>query len=93
MLSALEQGTRRFNELGREITDISKQMLSQTLRRLEQDGFVQRTLYAEVPPRVEYCLSDLGRSFLVPMNQLIEWADAHHGLIRQARQQQAMAGN
>jgi DNA-binding HxlR family transcriptional regulator len=88
VLSALEQGTWRFNELGREIADISKQMLSQTLRRLEQDGFVQRTLYAEVPPRVEYCLTDLGRSFLVPMNQLINWADEHHGLIRQARQQQ-----
>ena len=87
VLTELEQGTRRFNELGREIADISKQMLSQTLRRLEQDGFVQRTLYAEVPPRVEYCLTDLGRSFLVPMNQLIDWAEQNHGRIRQARRQ------
>ncbi|MCU1717903.1 winged helix-turn-helix transcriptional regulator [Pseudomonas sp. 5P_3.1_Bac2] len=90
VLTALAQGTRRFNELGREIADISKQMLSQTLRRLEQDGFVQRTLYAQVPPRVEYCLTDLGRSFLLPMNQLIDWAQEHHGQIRQARQQMAL---
>ncbi len=56
--------TLRFNVLLRRIGDVSKQMLSRTLRRLEEDGFVERTVYAEVPPRVEYSLTDLGRSFL-----------------------------
>lgn len=78
-------GTLRFNELMREIGDISKQMLSRTLRRLEKDGFLRRTVYAEVPPRVEYDLTDLGRSFLGPMRDLVRWADLHHGAIVQSR--------
>ncbi len=61
----------RFNELGRAIGDVSNQMLSRTLKRLEQDGFVNRTLFAEVSPRVEYALTDLGRSFLTPMPAMI----------------------
>ncbi|KRW58987.1 winged helix-turn-helix transcriptional regulator [Pseudomonas sp. TTU2014-080ASC] len=87
VLLELGEGTMRFNELGREVGDISKQMLSRTLKRLEQDGFVQRTLYAEVPPRVEYCLTELGRSFLVPMNALIDWASENRPLIDEARRQ------
>lgn len=67
VLLALESQTKRFSELMREIDDISKQMLSRTLRRLEQDGFVTRTIYPEVPPRVEYTLTELGRSLLKPM--------------------------
>ncbi len=62
----------------REIGDISKQMLSRTLKQLEQDGFITRTLYPEVPPRVEYSLTPLGHSFLEPMQQLVDWADTHH---------------
>ncbi len=85
ILESLAPGTKRFNELGREIGDISRQMLSRTLKRLETDGFVHRTLYAEVPPRVEYTLTELGRSFLVPMKALVQWADTHHGQICQAR--------
>lgn len=85
VLEALEAGTRRFNELRRDIDDISKQMLSRTLRKLEQDGFVRRTVYAEVPPRVEYDLTDLGLSFLGPMQQLVKWADANHRAIVDAR--------
>ena len=85
VLEALSGGTLRFNELMREIGDISKQMLSRTLRRLEQDGFLRRTVYAEVPPRVEYDLTDLGRSFLGPMRDLVRWADTHHGAIAQSR--------
>lgn len=87
VILALGQGTLRFNELGREVSDISKQMLSRTLKRLEQDGFVRRTLYPEVPPRVEYCLTDLGRSFLEPMNSLINWANEHRVEIDQARRE------
>ncbi|KJH85249.1 helix-turn-helix transcriptional regulator [Pseudomonas sp. KSR10] len=85
VLDALSERTLRFNELSREIGDISKQMLSRTLKRLEMDGFVQRTLYAEVPPRVEYRLTDLGRGFLVPMQALVQWADANHERICQSR--------
>ncbi|WP_188910650.1 winged helix-turn-helix transcriptional regulator [Aureimonas endophytica] len=85
VLAALDGGTLRFNELMRAIGDISKQMLSQTLRRLEQDGFVRRTVFAEVPPRVEYELTDLGRSFLGPLRQLVHWADENHRDIVRAR--------
>lgn len=85
VLQSLEGGTRRFNELSREIGDISKQMLSRTLKHLEQDGFIRRTVYAEVPPRVEYDLTGLGRSFLVPMRDLVTWADENHRTICAAR--------
>ena len=85
ILEVLEHGTMRFSEVERAIGDISKQMLSKTLRRLEEDGFVRRTLYPEVPPRVEYELTDLGRSFLVPMKTLIAWANANHRAICEAR--------
>lgn len=85
VLETLANGTLRFNELMRAIGDISKQMLSKTLKRLEQDGFVQRTVYAEVPPRVEYALTDLGRSFLEPLRRLIDWADLNHRAIVEAR--------
>ena len=85
VLEALETRTLRFNELLREISDISKQMLSRTLKRLEKDGFILRTIFPEVPPRVEYRLTELGRSFLVPMQTLITWADIHHQAICEAR--------
>lgn len=75
----------RFSELDRRIEDISQRMLSQTLRRLEQDGFVLRTVTATAPPRVDYSLTDLGRSFLTPLNVLIDWADTHHAEIRASR--------
>ncbi|MVW63152.1 transcriptional regulator [Massilia sp. NEAU-DD11] len=85
VLDALEGGTKRFNELMRALGDISKQMLSQTLKRLEEDGFVRRTVYAEVPPKVEYDLTPLGHSFLVPMRGLVAWADEHHRHVCEAR--------
>jgi DNA-binding HxlR family transcriptional regulator len=87
VLEALQGGVLRFNELNRRIDDISKQMLSRTLKRLEEDGFIRRTLYAEVPPRVEYELTNLGRSFLVPMQLLVQWADENHVRICKARLQ------
>lgn len=85
IMETLAPGTLRFNALRRDIGDISKQMLSRTLKQLEQDGFVTRTLYPEVPPRVEYALTDLGRSFLEPMQQLVAWADQNHRTIVEAR--------
>jgi DNA-binding HxlR family transcriptional regulator len=75
----------RFSELHRDIGDISQRMLAQTVRRLEQDGFVSRTVTPSVPPRVDYELTRLGRSFLRPLNVLIDWADKHHDAIRAAR--------
>ncbi len=94
VLEALEDRTLRFNELGREIGDISRQMLSRTLKRLEHDGFISRTIFAEVPPRVEYALTDMGRSFLEPMQMLVKWADDNHRAIcisrRQARQREEL---
>lgn len=89
VLETLAAGTRRFNELLREIGDISKQMLARTLRRLEQDGFVRRTIFAEVPLRVEYALTDLGRSFLDPLRLLVQWADANHRSVVLARREYA----
>jgi DNA-binding HxlR family transcriptional regulator len=91
VLDSLAEEVLRFSELSRRIGDISKQMLSQTLKRLEQDGLVARTLYPEVPPRVEYRLTPLGRSFLKPMRNLVAWADKNHQAIRAARRDYAGA--
>ena len=66
--------TVRFKELQREIPDISQKMLTVTLRTLEDDGYVTRTVYPEVPPRVEYALTDRTHSLLPHINALIEWA-------------------
>lgn len=85
VLQALASRTWRFNELNRKIGDISRQMLSRTLKKLEADGFVARTQFAEVPPRVEYALTDLGRSLLVPVQALVRWADGHHVEISRSR--------
>lgn len=68
------QPTMRFNALRREIPDISQKMLTNTLRTLEEDGLVTRTIYAEVPPRVEYSITDRTRSLLPHVNSLIAWA-------------------
>lgn len=64
----------RFGELRRMIPDISQKMLTVTLRTLEEDGLVRRKVYAQVPPKVEYSLSERGRSLLPHLNSLIEWA-------------------
>lgn len=73
----LGAGTGRHGELQRRLPDISKKMLTQTLRRLERAGLVTRTVYAEVPPRVEYDLTPLGAVFLEPVTGLCEWAVKH----------------
>jgi DNA-binding HxlR family transcriptional regulator len=87
ILSMLGDNERmRFSVLKREIGDISQRMLSQTLRRLEQDGLVSRTAYASVPPRVDYALTPLGHSFMAPMRNLLQWAEVNHEQVRSARQ-------
>lgn len=78
-------GTLRFTALKSEIPDISQRMLAQTLRHLEQDGLVSRTVYPTRPPRVEYALTPLGQSFLQPMQGLLLWAKQNHQRIRSAR--------
>jgi DNA-binding HxlR family transcriptional regulator len=81
----LGQRTHRFNELHRTIDGISQRMLTLTVRALERDGLVSRTVHASVPPRVDYELTELGRTLLVPLGALAEWADAHRGDIQAAR--------
>jgi len=73
----LEDRPRRFNELQRVITGVSQKMLTQTLRSLERDGLVERTIYPEVPPRVEYALTPLGRTLIVPLTGLRDWAEGN----------------
>lgn len=89
VLKQLEGGTCRFTVLKRAIPDISQRMLSQTVRHLEADGLVSRTVYPTIPPRVDYALTELGRSLLVPLDGLVAWAETHHATIKQARATQA----
>jgi DNA-binding HxlR family transcriptional regulator len=73
----LGQGTKRYGELRRHLPDVSKKMLTQTLRALEGNGLLNRKVYAEVPPRVDYSLTPLGKKFLEPVTSLCAWAQAH----------------
>lgn len=84
-LVALAPVPRRFSELHRIMPDISKRMLTQTLRELERDGLVTRHVFPTKPPKVEYRLSVLGRSVLEPLEGLVQWADANYASIRTAR--------
>ena len=67
-------GTLRFSEIQREMVDISQKMLSTTLKRLEEDRLITRTVYPEVPPRVEYCLTDTGGTLIPHIEGLVGWA-------------------
>ena len=77
--------TIRFNELKRQINGVSQRMLTLTLRNLERDGLVTRTIYPEVPPRVEYGLTELGKTLTNPIQALWSWSAEHHGAIIDAR--------
>ncbi|TYC96864.1 helix-turn-helix transcriptional regulator [Arthrobacter echini] len=77
IIGALDSGPMRFGALAAEVGGISQKMLAQTLRSLERDGFVTRTAYAEIPPRVEYELTPLGRSLQGPLRALEQWATAN----------------
>jgi DNA-binding HxlR family transcriptional regulator len=76
---------RRFNELKRAIGGISQKMLTQTLREMERDGLVKRTIFAEIPPRVEYALTPLGRTLCEPLGALSKWAHDHMDEVRAAQ--------
>jgi DNA-binding HxlR family transcriptional regulator len=82
----LGRQTHRFGELHRAIDGISQRMLTLTLRSLVRDGLVTRTAHATVPPRVDYALTDLGRTLLVPLTALDEWARGHRDDIIAARE-------
>lgn len=77
MLHTSEAGMLRFNELRRQMTDCSQKMLSQTLKNLEQSHLVHREVYPEVPPRVEYSLTDTGKSLMPVLTALIAWGKEH----------------
>ena len=81
----LSAGPMRFSELKRGIGGISQKMLTITLRGLERDGFVTRTVFPSIPPRVDYDLTDLGRELRVPVNALGEWARVNIARVKQAR--------
>lgn len=84
-LLALAAGPRRFGELHRIMPDISKRMLTQTLRALERDGLATRHVFPTKPPSVEYRLSTLGQSALTPLAALIDWSERHFATIQQSR--------
>ena len=79
-------GTMRFSDIHKTIEDISQRMLTVTLRTLESDGLVERKIYAEVPPRVEYNLTDTGRSLIPHVEALVDWALEHMAVILQNRE-------
>jgi DNA-binding HxlR family transcriptional regulator len=86
ILHVLSPAPLRTGELQLAIEEISPKVLTQTLRGMERDGLVTRTVYPVVPPRVEYALTDMGRSLLQPLHDLCLWAKAHCGARDRARQ-------
>lgn len=86
VIMTLAGGTRRFNELRRMIDGISQRMLTLTLRGLERDGLVTREIYPTIPPRVDYALTDLGRSLCVPVMALGGWVQDNLDVIDAARE-------
>jgi DNA-binding HxlR family transcriptional regulator len=85
-IAMLGQGPRRFSELRRSIEGVSQRMLTLTLRGLERDGLVTRTVTPTTPPRVDYALTPTGRTLLVPVMALAEWAQQHLLVIQEARE-------
>src|SRR4029450_13782134 len=86
VVSRLGDSTLPLPELKRSIEGISQRMLTLTLRQLERDGLVERSVYPTVPPKVEYRLSDFGRTILVPVMALADWAVSHRMAIQAARE-------
>jgi DNA-binding HxlR family transcriptional regulator len=86
VIGKLGQGKMRFNELRHAVGGISQKMLTTTLRGLERDGFVTRTVYPTIPPRVEYELTELGCELLKPVHALGEWARQNTARVNEARQ-------
>jgi DNA-binding HxlR family transcriptional regulator len=87
VVTRLGAGSLRFSELRRQLFGISQKMLTTTLRGLERDGFVTRTVTPTIPPRVDYELTDLGRDLLVPVAELGQWAIRNKERVEAARKQ------
>jgi DNA-binding HxlR family transcriptional regulator len=85
IVSTLSGGSLRYSDVQASIPGISQRMLTLTLKHLERDGLITRTAYAEVPPRVEYELTDLGRSLMDAVTAMAGWAAAHHREIARNR--------
>ncbi|MCK9903115.1 helix-turn-helix transcriptional regulator [Frankia sp. Cpl3] len=85
VVSELSAGPRRFSEVRRAVPGINQRMLTSTLRTLERDGLVSRTVYAQIPPRVDYELTGLGRTLLATVSSLIAWAASNADDIDEAR--------
>ncbi len=85
VVSTLGDGPKRFNELRKALGSISQRMLTLTLRALERDGLVTRTVFPTIPPRVDYELTKLGRSLLEPVTELSLWARRNRASIVEAR--------
>lgn len=86
VVSALAARTLRFTELRNRISGVAPKVPTQTLRALERDGVLRRRIYAEVPPRVEYSLTPLGRSLIEPIAAIQYWAEAHVSSVLTARE-------
>ena len=86
IVALLGGGKKRFSELRHSIEGISQRMLTLTLKGLERDGLITRTVYPTIPPRVEYALTQLGRSLLEPITQLGDWAGKNRERIQSARE-------
>jgi DNA-binding HxlR family transcriptional regulator len=88
VVAALSMGEPlRYNEISRKVDGISQRMLTLTLKGLEQDGFVNRTMYPTIPPRVDYELTDLGKKLVVPLRALYAWAEEYRPAILAAREE------
>jgi DNA-binding HxlR family transcriptional regulator len=82
ILMSLVQGTKRTNQIQRQVEGISPKMLAQTLKKLEELKFITRKVYPEVPPKVEYSLTEFGSSLTIPLNSLLEWSRKHESTLR-----------
>lgn len=87
VVGALAQGPIRYNEIHRKVEGISQRMLTLTLKGLEQDGLVTRTMYPTIPPRVDYELTEFGRKLIVPLLALSEWARENQPAMLAAREE------
>ncbi|MEO1732047.1 MAG: helix-turn-helix domain-containing protein [Pseudomonadota bacterium] len=85
ILTCLKQRSQRFSELRREIPDVSQKMLTQTLRKLERDGLINRHVTPSIPPRVDYELTAMGQSLVAQLEPLAMWALSHLDAISAAR--------
>jgi DNA-binding HxlR family transcriptional regulator len=85
VVQALGPGSMRFNELRREIPSVSQRMLTLTVRNLERDGLVSRTVTPSIPPRVDYELTELGKSLQGPICGLLTWAQSNSGAVHEAQ--------